>query len=950
MMSLQRLTLLALSASLLGGCGGSYQKGPLVGSIESRPLPSLDRQPPADSQQAIAKAQQRYRDYLALEQETALAAEARRRLADIQLELAERAQARAVDEIDQVKQQNPQQAAAMAIPEIDYDQLGQRYEQILRDHPDYPRNDAILYQLAKVYIAQAEPEKAMAALERLSRDYPGSELAYEAQFRLGENRFIEGDYEGAARAYAEVMSSGMEKPYYDFALYKYGWTQFKLSRFDAAQDAFFSLLDSRLQGREIDSLQQLPDDDRETTADAFRSISLCIYYQQGPAALTSYFERRGHRPYEHLAYASLAKLYLEVGRSDDAIASYTLYIDNHPLSRQAPRFQLKIIDLWASLGAKAQVLAAKKLYVQDYGLNSPYWRHNDPDQAADVVEQLRLNLKELAQHYHAIARRSHLPPDYIEATLYYRDYIDYFPADGETPMMNFLLAEALREKGDLEQAVGEYERTAYDYPPHPRAGEAAYAALLAYDERLPQISDPGQQAQWRHAAVASALRFNANFPDHPQALAVLTKAAEELFQLNDTEQALEVAAAVMQRDDAPRKLRLSAATLLAHGKLDQGDYLAAEHYYQAALKLSPANAPGRKDLTEGLAAAIYKQGEEKLAANDPLGAAAQFLRVANAAPAATIVATARFDAAAALISANHWQEAIAPLEAFRREHGQNPLYDDVRRKLALAYEKTGQYHKAAREYELLSWRHKDDAEIAQAALWHAAELYRQAGQTKQYGTMLENYLRRFPADFDQAMEARQQLAELALARGDKKRYHHWLKEIIAAHQNAGTQATERSRYLAAHATLALADASLARFNAVKLVEPIKKNLKLKRKYLQSSLADYEKCATFGVADVTTAATYRIAELYSEFAKALWDSQRPAGLDELALEQYELMLEEQAMPFEDKAIELHEVNVGLTQKEGIYTPWSARSYDKLAELYPARYNRKERLEEVFTTLR
>ena len=215
--------------------------------------------------------------------------------------------------------------------------------------------------------------------------------------------------------------------------------------------------------------------------------------------------------------------------------------------------------------------------------------------------------------------------------------------------------------------------------------------------------------------------------------------------------------------------------------------------------------------------------------------------------------------------------------------------------------------------------------------------------------MLENYLRRFPADFDQAMEARQQLAELALARGDKKRYHHWLKEIIAAHQNAGTQATERSRYLAAHATLALADASLARFNAVKLVEPIKKNLKLKRKYLQSSLADYEKCATFGVADVTTAATYRIAELYSEFAKALWDSQRPAGLDELALEQYELMLEEQAIPFEDKAIELHEVNVGLTQKEGIYTPWSARSYDRLAELYPARYNRKERLEEVFTSL-
>ena len=66
-------------------------------------------------------------------------------------------------------------------------------------------------------------------------------------------------------------------------------------------------------------------------------------------------------------------------------------------------------------------------------------------------------------------------------------------------------------------------------------------------------------------------------------------------------------------------------------------------------------------------------------------------------------------------------------------------------------------------------------------------------------------------------------------------------------------------------------------------------------------------ADYGVADVTTAATYHIAALYQDFGKALLASQRPKKLSKAELEQYNVMLEEQAFPFEEKATELHEVN-------------------------------------------
>ncbi len=943
-------TLILALVSLLAACSNN-PKEPLLSSLNAQPLPSITTQVDADLELAAVKAIEQYQHYVALKRQSILDAEAQRRLTDMQLALSERAEAIAIDELEAQQNSEDGTAETIEIPEIQYGQLAQRYEQVLQDYPDFSHNDEVLYQLAKIYITTAETEKAMDTLERLTQHYPDSPLYVEAQFRRGENLFIDGHYQQAANAYEQVLASGKETPFFDYALYKYGWTQFTLSHFEEALDTFFRLLDSRMARHDmttVDTLGDLPLDEQETTADAFRSISLSLYYQAGSATLVDYFSHKGERDYDHLVYANLAQLYLDVGRRDEAIATYQAYIKRRPLARLAPLFQLKVIDLWMALADKRETLLAKRFFVQNYAPNAPYWASQESAPSARIEAQLRLNLAELARHYHAIARRSGQTADYAEASLFYRSYIDTFPDDPQTPEMNFLLAETLHDNGNFEQAIAEYERTAYDYPHHERAGEAGYAAILAYDKQATTLP-PALRDDWRHFAVNSALKFNAAFPNHPQALAVLTRAAQALFELNDKPQAAQVATAVLAREDAPTTLRLTAATILAHSKFDQGDYLAAESYYQLALKLSPAQDPKRHDLSEGLAAAIYKQGEQFLEIGDKAEAARQFMRIAQVTPSASIVATARYDAAAALIAAKQWGAAIIPLEQFRKFHSNHTLHSDVRRKLALAYMENKQYGDAAREFELISWR-EPTGDTPREALWQAAQLYRQAGDTKSYGKTLENYLRRFPTPFDQATEARQQLAQLEKTRGHTDRYHHWLNELITSHEKAGSAATERSRYLAATASLVLADTALARFSRVKLVEPIQKNLKLKHKYLKSSLAAYEKCAAYGVAEVTTAATYRIAELYNEFSTALWDSERPRNLDELALEQYELMLEEQAIPFEDKAIELHEVNVARTQQEGIYTPWSAKSFSKLAEIYPARYNKREVRSEMVTSLR
>jgi len=99
-----------------------------------------------------------------------------------------------------------------------------------------------------------------------------------------------------------------------------------------------------------------------------------------------------------------------------------------------------------------------------------------------------------------------------------------------------------------------------------------------------------------------------------------------------------------------------------------------------------------------------------------------------------------------------------------------------------------------------------------------------------------------------------------------------------------------------------------------------------------------------VAEFSTEANHRIGMIYGQLSADLMDSQRPKGLDDLALEQYEILLEEQAYPFEEKAIDLHQANSERAW-EGIYDDWVERSFEELAKLLPARYGKKEKRLEV-----
>jgi tetratricopeptide (TPR) repeat protein len=938
MISRQHLALVLLAGASACAPGWAATPAPkpptTVGDLPKRAIEVNTNAPVSGGS---AKAMESYRHFLELQNtDPKLRAEALRRLGDLNLESGELE--RMANEVTQLD-----------LPGAEAIKL---YTTLLKGYPDYARNDQVLYQLARAYETTGQSQMALATLDQIVRRYPKTRDIAEVQFRRGELLFSAKRYPDADAAYQQVVSRGPGgSSFYQQGLYKLGWAQFKQSEYDVCLQSFVTLLDRLLVDRRTGKerkLEALGRADRELTDDTLRVMSISFTYLDGPATLDQLLSRHGPRPYAWLLYSRLGDLYVQKERFQDAANTYRAFVARDPASEHAPVLSNQAIDAYSKGGFADLVVEGKAEYVRTYGFNAPFWRNREKSTSPEVVAELKTNLKDLAQYFHATAQKTKRPEDYTAAADWYRNLLKTFPTDPDASETNYLLADALFESHQYADAATEYERTAYNYPPGPRSAAAGYAVLVALQKQEEQLP-PAARADMHTRTIDAGVRFAKAFPSHPESAGVLTRAAQDGYAAHDLPRAIELSEALLAREpkvDAAQQ-RIAWA-IIGQANFDLANYDKSEPAFQHALSLAPAGSPEHGDLTERLAAAVYRQGEAKRKAGDEQGAAADFQRVATVAPESKIVPTARYDAAASLINAKQWEPAIAALEAYRRDYPQTQYGAEITRKLAVAYVEAGRGSQAGTEFERIASAPGEDPAVAREATMRAADLYEKSGNVERTTVMLEQFVQRYPLPVAEAMEARARLAELAAKSNNVTRRDYWRNEIIKADAAAGSQRTDRTRSLAAAAQLALAEPARDAFRAVRLTAPLKKSLIAKKQAMETALAGYKAVLTYNISTTTTAATYEMAELYRTLGRDLLASERPANLSAEEREQFDSLLEEQAFPFEEQAIAIHEANAKRSM-DGVYDESVRRSYQALAEMSPARYAKTELWTELLRSL-
>jgi TolA-binding protein len=943
-----RITWILLLLMLLSACGSrpTIEQDPTIKQLADRAARIEPAALPPMSRQDVQRTYERLAESTA---NHGLKVIALQRLADLELE---NEQARLAGEGMTADKAKAAAEVEPAVEEITRSEAAEeekvqgairQYERLLELYPDYAGNDGVMYQLARAYELNGDLDKTLEVLTRLIKQYPDHASREEIQFRRGEILFAFKEFEQAEQAYQNVLSLGPEGSYYERAMFKHGWSVFKQGHTQRSLKSYFAVLDRTFAGGR--DLADFSRSELELLDDTLRIVSLSFSYLKGAETVAAFFDEYGARSYEHRVYERLGDLYLSQERIDDAAATFMAFVSRSPQHRQAPLFMVKVIDIYKQAGRPKELLRAKADLVTGYGIGTAFWKSQDAALLTEMTPHLKANLDDLSKYYHAEAQKTKEPKDYRLAAHWYRTYVRSFPKDPRTPNKNLLLAESLQDSGDLAGAATEFENTAYGYPLHDKSAEAGYAALLAHRQQVDSLQGEAR-LQKRRVAIASSKRFVATFPADKHAVAVMSKAAEELHDLKDYSNAVATAHHVVGGLPLPdRELLIINWAIIAEGEFELGLYPEAEVASLQRLKLAGADDQDRKAHEERLAAAIYKQGEQARAGGDNRSAARHFLRVGQLVPKASIRANADYDAAAALHANGDWALAIPVLKAFVQNYPSHKLRQGADEKLAIAYEKTGDWGRAAGAYEVL-YRNATDGNKKRQLLWQMAEFYDKAKRPGDAAEIYKRYVTTFPMPFDEAMEARHRLVTIYKEQGQIQTRHYWLGKIIEADKEGPS--TDRSHYLAAMASLELAGPIYEAYRSVHLVLPLKENLKKKKKLMQDSINAYTQAANYGIEAVATASTYRIAEIYSDFSRGLFASERPKGLSEDELEQYDLLLEEQAYPFEEKAIEIHVVNAERTFG-GVYDDWVKKSFKSLTKLSPVRYAKSERRELLDTVI-
>lgn len=950
MRRLLKSTVLPAVILLLNGCswmGTGQDKGPPAPTLaELRPaeLPAVDTTAPKPT---LAEVVSHYKAALEISEDTDVRRKVERRLAGLEMLQSEQRQ------LDGQKI-GPYYQGAVEL-----------YQGLLANHPDHESNDRLHYQLAKAYELDGKLAQAMTQLDKLVNQFPHSDYYAEAQFRRAELLFSQGNYRGAEQAYGEVIARQQqsEGPFYRNALYMHGWSQFKRNRYWDSLSSFTQVLDDLLPAE--NSMAQLSRSQRDIAQDSMRVMSLVFSYLEGAKTIAELTAETGERHYQHLLYQQLGDLYLEKERFQDSADTYRAFVQSHPGHDRAPLFNVKTIEVYGKGGFPQLVLEAKAHFVRHYGIHSEFWQQKNTAVRNTLRPHLHSYLIELAKYQHAEAQArqrrlndkksktdkqqvtlAQVQQTFLNAANYYREFTATFPDDKATPEMVFLLAESLYEGNDLPAAIDAYEQVAYQYRPEGKGAEAGYSAILAYQQHLAAASDLDQQQvqQWQYRQIDSAQRFANSYANDKRAVPVLTKTAEQLLELSDYPRAIKTAQQVTGwQPQPPQNLMRTAWLVQGHSQFELQQFVMAEQAYRSALALMTGDAhkQAREQTTERLAATVYKYGEQLLASEDKAGAVNQLLRIESIAPGSEIAIKGQYDSAAYLMDLQQWQQAQQVLEAFSRNYGKHSLAATVPAKLTKVYQQQEKWQQAA-ESLLLMAKGSDDDEVQRESLYLAAEMYEKAKNWPKAIEHYRDYAHGYPQPFAVVTEARYKMSELYVITKEPSKRRYWLKKLIAGHREAG-EGNERSKYLAAFSASVFADDQYQAFKEIALTLPLKKSLKKKRAAMEKTIAAYEKVLEYSVQEFTTQGSHRLGSVYARLSTDLMNSQRPK-LGELELEQYELLLEEQAYPFEETAIDIFQRN---TQRswQGVYDQWVKKSFDALSKLVPARYRKMEKTVEV-----
>ena len=357
------------------------------------------------------------------------------------------------------------------------------------NYPSYARMDEVLFRMGYWLERSGHADKARPIFHRLLKEYPQSRYVPEALLSFADDFFAKGDMSRALDFYIKITQFP-QSSVFGFALYKKAWSQANLGEYKAALTTFVDLIE-QCQAGKIHQAQRVPLE-KEARRDLVKT------YARTPGAdpdrAWEFFRHLGRNGSGNEApgmLQALAELYWDEGMAAASSRVYRKVMTLEPQSPLLCAWQGKVLRNTLSAGTEpAQVQELRRLgtsyrHLQQLG-------HGKAVVIAECRDNYHDAARELAFVLHKQAQRLKQLPTFELAVDAYREFLSAFGDEPASTEAAFYYAECLWQTAALtgdsptlwRETAEQYTRVIHRDPQGPHVKEAAYAAVLAWQNAL----------------------------------------------------------------------------------------------------------------------------------------------------------------------------------------------------------------------------------------------------------------------------------------------------------------------------------------------------------------------------------------------------------------------------------------------------------------------------------
>jgi len=360
----------------------------------------------------------------------------------------------------------------------DYKKSLEYYQKIIDEYPTSKLAPYSYYNIAFILYDLGRKDEAVDIYQKIIKSYPNSEFYNDANFALGEYFFdpeLNPDDDSNLRVelvsraigyYGAILDAPNNEDYYFKALYRLGFCYYRIYDYMRAADYLTDTIEKMY---ERYGLEEQPDDMRTLSIEY---LAFCFKDNQWDREiaedeldvstiieLKNHIENRKKENYSAL-YLYGSKILGELGEAyakgeefDLAIAAYDSLLAMYPLIKEAPRFEEKIIEAYASKQYDNEDDRLEALYrernelYERYNVTSAWSEGNSSERDSLQTDQLiASNLYQNIRYSLDVAQKEN-DNIYFENTISHVDqYLTDLPVDSNTYRLKWYKARFLEHK------------------------------------------------------------------------------------------------------------------------------------------------------------------------------------------------------------------------------------------------------------------------------------------------------------------------------------------------------------------------------------------------------------------------------------------------------------------------------------------------------------------------